>query len=211
MKKILFLAAFALVGMSANAQLVTTTSRSIKVEKTPSNTIWLIRGGLTFAGLSGSDASDTDSRTGFNIGIEFQKPIHQGLYWGSGLGLKTKGYKWSNSGYKDEMNLTALEIPLNIGYKFDIIEDVKLDLHAGAFANFDLFGSKEYDSPYGSSDVSLSDFEDYSRFDGGLSLGFGVWYQRFNINLNFQWGLFEQMDDFNAKESNVMLSLGYAF
>lgn len=226
MKKILFLAAFALVGMSANAQLVTTTSRSIKVEKTPSNTIWLIRGGLTFAGVSGSDLTGSKSRTGFNVGVEFQKPISDGFYWGAGLGLKSKGCKSNDDDSK--VSLTALEIPINVGYKVDLAQDFKLDIHAGGFANLDLFGNAEYTdytyNPYSGSyggysiktyDISLGDFDDafggYSRFGGGLAAGVGLWYQQFNINLNFQWGLFEQFDKLNVKESNVMLSLGYAF
>ena len=198
MKKLILLAVFVLAGISANAQLVTTTSRKITFEKTPSNTIWLIRAGLTFANFGNNDAL-----TGFNVGVEFQEPINNGFYWGAGAGLKTKGFKSDSYYGSNKLNITALEIPVNLGYKFDLAQDVQLDIHTGAFANVDLFGKWN--------GVSLSDLNDYSRFDTGLALGAGIWYQRFNINLNFQWGLIEQFKYSSEKESNIILSLGYAF
>lgn len=202
MKKATLIVILALASIGAQAQLVTTTSRSIKVENTPSNMIWLVRAGLTFASYN---EDEVKSRTGFNVGVEFQKPFNRGFYWGAGLGLKSKGYK--EKLFDSTLTLTALEIPLNIGYKFDLSSDVKLDLHAGAFANVDLFGKLK--SSYG--EVSIGDFEKYSRLGGGLSAGAGIWYQQFNFNLTIQWGLLEQWDLSSAKESNILLSLGYAF
>jgi NO-binding membrane sensor protein with MHYT domain len=198
MKKVSLIAILALASALAQAQLVTTTSRKISYEKTPSKTIWLARAGLTFANFG-----SIGSITGFNAGVEFQKTLPKNFYWGAGLGLKTKGFKEEYLYGSGKLNVTALEIPLNIGYKFDLGQDAQLDLHAGAFVNFDLFGKM--------GDVSLSDLDDYSRFDAGLALGAGIWYQRFNVNLNFQWGLVEQFKYLSDKENNIMLSLGYAF
>lgn len=220
MKKILFTVILSFMCVTMNAQLVTSTTRKINRINTPSNILWIARGGLNFAGYSGDDADGLDKITGYYVGMEFQKPITSvdGLYWGAGLGLKTKGYKFEEKDdgdkYTEKMNLNALEIPVNIGYNYAFNSDVKAGIHAGVFANYDLWGkckvedSYFYDYNY---EVKLKDFEDYSNFGLGLSFGVGVWYRQFNIDATFQFGLLEQFDEVKAKESNILLTVGYAF
>jgi hypothetical protein len=63
----------------------------------------------------------------------------------------------------------------------------------------------------------LSDYIDYldedgisyKRFDVGLNVGVGVWYDRFNLDLTYQTGFIEVVP--GVKSHAVLLRLGVAF
>ncbi|MDR1883854.1 MAG: PorT family protein [Prevotella sp.] len=175
MKKMIFLVAALLMISAAQAQLVTSTS--VNYEKNRKS-IWLMRAGFTSAGLG-----DSDKAMGYNASLEFNSSANK-FYWGSGL-------VFGNWGGKDYVR-TKLELPLNFGYKYGITDDVKLDGHFGGFVNYDLFGKEP-------------DPADEYKLGYGIQLGAGAWFQKFNLNLQYQIGL----DD--REEKNLMVSVGYAF
>ncbi len=241
MKKILFLIALLVGSISANAQLVTSTSRKVTTQKTPSNLLWIARAGVNFASMSGDFAwtgNGLKSKVGYFAGIEFQSPITaDGLYWGAGLALKSKGAKYNEKYYEEKIdmkfNANALEIPVNIGYKFDLGNDFKIAPHAGLFVNYDLWGKMtekySYSGETEKEEYNLSEIEDYddgvhyNRFSAGVAFGVGAWYRNFNIDLNFQFGftnVFKFDSDYyydygdkggKNKEQYITLTLGYAF
>lgn len=209
MRKLIFLAVAAFVCSAVNAQLVTTSE--FKSKKSESNTIWMLRAGLTSAGISGDDAEGAKSIAGYNVSIEFNKSFATNFYWGSGLVFGNKGYKYSEDGEEDKTTIAKLELPVNVGYKYAITEDIKLDGHVGAYIGYDLFGKNKYTYDGDSEEVDLGDFENYNRLGYGLQFGIGVWYQKFNFNITYQKGLNKLIDDTKAYENNWMFSVGYAF
>ncbi|MDO4995095.1 MAG: porin family protein [Bacteroidales bacterium] len=216
MKKIMTLAVVACMALAANAQGFF------------SDVTYIARAGVDVATVTGKVGNDKlDSRIGFYVGGEIQKPIiTDGMYVGAGLGLKTKGYKYdttiAGAKYERNENLTALEIPVNLGYNIRLAEDFKFNVHGGLFVDFDLFGKT---TETGEADVKLGDYTDktkglydkYSKFGWGLAVGGGIWYKQFNLDVNFQFGMNKPAEQpapvgkLDNKYNQVAVTLGYAF
>lgn len=88
-----------------------------------------------------------------------------------------------------------------------------IPISIGAFVSCDYTSKMKGDGE----DISWSDFADYSgvdynRFDAGLNLGVGVWYDRFNLDFSYQRGFIDVFTDLDGvKSSNFMIRLGVAF
>lgn len=254
MKKFLLSLLVIVASISANAQIV--TSRTMKKSKGQSAT-WVIRAGLSLNNPAGGngflepDYEDSDykessslgPRAGMDLSIGFQKPIKtSGLYWGMELGIGTRGaaMKWSDKELNyygdihiDEEKSSFLSwnvkySPFQLGYKYSLNENIKIDGHFGIYASYDFAGkgvSKWYCSDRGkseeSSDLSeIRDDYDFNCFDAGLQLGIGLWWKNLNFDITWQRGfvtavtLDDAMDDYkdvNVCSSNLMLRLGIAF
>lgn len=204
MKKLMLLVVAAFVCSVMNAQLVTSTS----FKKGKAATTWYVKAGATLANMN-SDGESADALFGYNVGIAFDRSIGSGgMFWGSGLQLATKGFKYGYDGEEMKLNVGKLELPLNLGYKFGVSDDLAIDARVGGFVNFDLFGklTEEYDGDEES--VNIGDIEDYERLSAGMQFGVGVWYQKLNFNITYQAGLLKANE---MKEKNLMFSVGYAF
>lgn len=204
MKKFMFLIVAAFVCSTMNAQLVTSTS----FKKGKAATTWYVKAGATLANMS-SEGESADALFGYNVGLAFDRTIGSGgMFWGSVLQLATKGFKFGYDGEEVKLNVHKLELPLNLGYKLGVSDDLAIDARVGGFVNFDLFGkmTEEYDGDEES--VNIGDIDDYERLSAGLQFGVGVWYQNLNFNITYQAGLLEAND---MKEKNWMISVGYAF
>lgn len=212
MKKILLLLVMiSFVCTGIQAQIV--SSRSVRIESTPqrpSETMWYLRGGLNMAGFAGDGAEGLDRKAAYNIAVGFQKPITDiGAYWGMDFGLSSRGAK------EDELKIMTNNIqvsPFTFGWKYGITDDFAIDGHIGAFIGFDYIGKMKYDDE----SINMGDWEDdlgieWNRFDVGMNIGFGVWYDRFNLDFTFQRGFVEAIKDGEIYTSNIMLRLGIAF
>lgn len=212
MKKILIL--FALItSICTGIQAQIVSSRSVGIESTPqrpSETMWYLRGGLNMNGFVGDGADGLDRKAAYNITIGFQKPITDiGAYWGMDFGLSSRGAK------EDELKILTNNIqvsPFTFGWKYGITDDFAIDGHIGAFIGFDYIGKMKYDDE----SINMGDWEDdlgieWNRFDAGMNIGFGVWYDRFNLDFTFQRGFVEAIKDGEIYTSNIMLRLGIAF
>jgi hypothetical protein len=165
-----------------------------------SSTQWYVKAGLNLSNISAYGIS-LDPLAGYHLGVAFDKPIgSQGLYWGAGLQLATKGCKVDGAGDEGKVNVNKLELPVTLAYKFPVANRVLLDIRAGVFANVDLFGKAGGDN--------ISDVEDWERFSAGLQGGIGAWLDRWNINVTYQGGFVKWN---GVKERNWMIGLGYAF
>lgn len=212
MKKIALLFVTVLFVCSGiQAQIV--SSRSVGIESTPqrpSETMWYLRGGLNMAGFAGDGADGMDRKAAYNFAVGFQKPITNiGAYWGMDFGLGSRGWK------VDELKTMTNNIqvtPFTFGWKYGITDNFYIDGHVGAFASFDYLGKMKYDGE----SISMGDWEDdleleWNRFDAGMNIGFGIWYDRLNLDFTFQRGFVEAATDSKAYTSNLMLRLGVAF
>lgn len=206
MKKFTLLLAAVFVCSLASAQLVTTTSYTT-VKRAKEKTVWYVKAGVTFANVGNFDedqpsALDPSARLGYVVGIAFDMPLgHRGWFWNSGLQLATKGYKNDDEDY--ELKANKIELPVTFGYKIKATDDFSIDLRVGGYVNYDLWKTAGY---------SLTDEDegDYISFSGGITGGIGVWYQKFNLNVSYQYGLVD-LTYWWGSERNLMVSLGYAF
>lgn len=212
MKKSLLLFVMALfVRSGIHAQIV--SSRSIGIESTPqrpSETLWYLRGGLNMAGFAGDGADGMDRKAAYNFVVGFQKPISTiGAYWGMDFGLGSRGWK------VDELKMMTNNIqvsPITFGWKYGITDNFYIDGHIGGFVSFDYLGKMKYDGE----SISMGDWEDdldleWNRLDAGMNIGFGIWYDRLNLDFTFQRGFVEAASESEAYTSNIMLRLGVAF
>lgn len=212
MKKSLLLFGLLLfVCFGLRAQIV--SSRSVGIASTPerpSEMMWYLRAGLNMGGFAGDDVDGLDRKVAYNFTYGFQKPIGSlGAYWGMDFGLGSRGYKL------DELSLLAHNLqvsPFTFGWKYEVADNLSIEGHVGAFAACDYAGKIKY----AGESVSMGDWEDdlgidWSRFDAGMNIGFGLWYDRFNLDFTFQRGFVEAMSDTKAYTSNLMLRLGVAF
>ena len=135
------------------------------------------------------------------------------LYWGAGIGLQTKGAKAKGSTSDDKvtLNITTFEIPINFGYMVNLTKGVDLDLHAGAFADVDMFG--KYKVKYGgmTDSTSMGDWDDFSRLNLGVQAGLGLWFNTLGVNFGYSYGFLQQWEDVEWYPSNFSLSLMYKF
>lgn len=215
MKKFLLLLATSLFCMGMQAQIVSSRSVSIQREaKVPSETMWYLRGGLNMMGFAGDGADGLDKKAGYNFVYGFQKPVGTiGTYWGMDFGLGSRGWKAEESGYDISLMAHNVQVsPFTFGWKYGITDSFKLDVHAGAFVSFDYTGKLKA----GDESISMGDWEDevgieWKRFDAGLNIGVGVWYDRFNLDFTFQRGFIESATEAEAYTSNFMIRLGVAF
>ena len=72
MKKVLFIVAAFVLCAGVQAQIVSSTSRSIRTEQArPSETQWLLRVGMNIMNLTGDGTEGLDSKMGYNLNVEF--------------------------------------------------------------------------------------------------------------------------------------------
>lgn len=214
MKKLFSVLAALCFTFAAQAQIVSSNSFIINNEKQPSNTRWVIRGGMNFMKMSGEALEDLDmkSNIGYNLITEFQKPfITDGLYWGMNFGLSSRGGKVKSEG--ESIKLIGHNIqfsPFNVGWRINVADNIAIDPHLGIFGSYDYVLNDDMDS-----------IEPDNKWDIGMNIGVGLWYKKFNIDLNYQHGFKSMYDDIevygeetinNSCHSNVvMLRLGYEF
>lgn len=219
MKKLLSLAVALLLCVGVQAQIVSSRSVSIKsAQKQPSETQWFLRGGLNVMKLTGDGAEGTGSKLGYNFVYGFQKSLGTvGTYWGMEFGLGSRGWKSeeSESGYEYSLSQMAHNVqvsPFTFGYKYNITDAVAIDAHLGAYVSFDYLGKikekESYDGESEETSVNIGDWEDWKRFDAGMNIGVGIWYDRFNLDFSYQRGFIKTWE---SNTSNVLIRLGVAF
>ena len=217
MKKILTMVVALLVCMGAQAQIVSSRSSIVKTEKQASNTQWFLRGGLNLMKMNAGDNMDAlKSNIGYNVNVGFAKPMGSaGAYWGMDFGLTSRGYKIKDEGEKIKSIAHAVQVsPFTFGWKFDVLDNLTIDPHIGAFVSCDYTSKSKYDGESWSwSDEADAMEVDYNRFDAGLNVGVGVWYNRFNLDFSYQHGFIDVYSDMEDgfKSNNFMIRFGIAF
>lgn len=170
-------------------------------------TTFILRGGFATNSFVGDDMDHSDMLPGYNVGLDMNKFIKNGLYWNTGIMFGSRGYQ-----YEDVLKFRAhnLQIPLTIGYKYDLGSGFALDGRIGGFFSVDMAGKYKYDSNL-LKDTKISDIDDYNRCDGGLLIGVGVWYNNINLDLAYQRGFAHSIDNLEGAASNFLIRLGIAF
>ena len=221
MKKVLLVALVALMGLSASAQV--RTSRTLMKRSNPA--VWYARTGMALWTPYGMDEYDKEQgwsasgKVGFDLDFGFNKPIgRKGVYWGMDLGFMTRGtnasyteeFTESKEIYKGSVSGWAVKLtPFSMGYKYALSEDIKVDLHAGLFAMIQI--SQKTKEPGLSRFDNLEFPDDSAGLDGGLQVGAGVWYRKFNVDLSYQAGFAPVILEPEMKLGALLLRVGYAF
>ncbi|MFI3266414.1 MAG: outer membrane beta-barrel protein [Rikenellaceae bacterium] len=229
MKKLLLIALMAVCSLYVQAQTTLLTKDN------NSNSISYIRAGVnasTFSEYNDIDGAETSLKIGYNVAYGFHKEFSQsGLYWGMEAGLGSRGYIMSYDGYydgdamslRDDLWAHNVQVtPLNLGFKHEIANNLKIDIHVGGYASYDYAGSyciKDDDNSNEKGNTleyySLGELESYKAYDAGMTVGLGVWFNnKYNLDFNFQNGFIginENGGDDNPKTRNFSVRLGIGF
>jgi hypothetical protein len=140
-------------------------------------------GGLNFQNINGKDASgdklENNLKLGFHIGANAMIGIAPEFYFQTGLLLTTKGTKYDVTGSTVKLNVSYIEVPLNLLYRSQL-GDGNVLLGFGPYLAFGVGGKLKPES--GSSvDVKFKnevtsgdlDYLYLRRFDSGANIFFG--------------------------------------
>lgn len=226
MKKILISAAALLVAVAAQAQIVSSSSRSTISTPVERNGFSYIKGGLSLNNITGDDADGWDSKAGFDVVIGTVMPMTavDGLYVGYEVGVGTRGAKNEVEGIKEELSHTNIKLVPQAGFLMELSDGLAIDVHLGLGLTYDFMGKAKISGSY--SGVSLNEtikMKDYEekldwnakRFDVGIHPGVTLWYNNFGIDFTYQRGFLniieEDGDDYDVFTSNIQLRLAYRF
>lgn len=181
-----------------------------------------IRAGVNFQNLNGKDANNNNLenklKPGFNIGVNADIPIAEDFYVEPGLLYTTKGAKSGS----DKINLSYLEIPINLLYK-PVLGEGRLLLGFGPYAAIGLGGKLNDTKVTYKNEISPAEAASGSvylrRADAGANLLAGYEFaSKFSAQLNAQLGLVNINPDISGVSDNGTLkntgfgvSLGYRF
>ena len=140
----------------------------------------------------------------------------------------TSGSVWIDDGanYDSELQTTMttynLEMPINIGYAYNISEDVRLRIKVGPYVTYAISGESKvtgYNTYYPdihssetehiNKTTKLSDISSYEKFCVGIQGGVGVEYGNFSLSATYQRGLTKLYENGKIYEQNVLITLGY--
>lgn len=233
MKKLFIVSLALLTSLIAQAQIVSSSSRSIIVKPVERNTVFYLKGGLAFQTWTGKDAKsfgNNDKNPGSGVGYDvlfgFQKDFSflNGLYWGPEIGIGSRGFRTSVSEGEASESITAMMnalkiTPVQLGYKYNITNLLTIDAHIGFLMSVDLFGGMYYKYSYGkesgSSSKNLSELNElmnYKRFDIGINPGITLWIGKLGVDFTYQKGFLSMAgDQGKLYAQNLLLRLAYRF
>lgn len=230
MKKLFIVSLALLTSLIAQAQIVSSSSRSIIVKPVERNTVFYLKGGLAFQTWTGKDAKsfgNNDKNPGSGVGYDvlfgFQKDFSflNGLYWGPEIGIGSRGFRTSVSEDEASESITAMMnalkiTPVQLGYKYNITNLLTIDAHIGFLMSVDLFGGMYFKYSDGnesdSSSKNLSELDGYKRFDIGINPGITLWIGELGVDFTYQKGFLSIVgDQGKLYAQNLLLRLAYKF
>ena len=186
-----------------------------------------VRAGVNFQNINGKDESGHDydykMKTGFNIGVNAEIPIAPDFYVQPGVLFSTKGAKQDATGGDIKVNLSYVEVPINLLYK-PTLGAGKLLLGFGPYIGIAVGGKVKQ----GSNDVDIQFKNDVSAtetkptlkrmdFGGNLLAGYEL-SSKISLQLNAQLGMSNlepkvagKKSDAKTKNTGFGVSVGYRF
>lgn len=210
------------------AALITgTTATAQQMTYEAGKTTFGLRAGVNFSTINGKYANgaeiDNSINTGFHAGLNAEIPIGTGFYLQPGVLYSQKGAEFKTTGGNDEIELTYIEVPVNLVYK-PILGTGRMLLGFGPYAAFGLTGTVKNGSVQ--QDVEFTKNYDasvakpqYKGIDAGANLLAGYEFaNKVSFQVNAQLGLAQLTpgidgNDNPTKQKNTGfgVSLGYRF
>lgn len=182
-------------------------------------------------GLNSSSMTWYSSKLGFHAGARvtknLDKQVCEGVYANAGALLSLKGGKVDLGELgKSTINACYLDIPIHIGYRHVLNDNIKIWGEVGPYFDFGLFGdqtSRELYSWEGTTYVkeTTPSFDILKRFDAGIGFRIGADYQKYTFAVGYDAGVLNSYktdyDDEDidmtgtAHQKNFYVSVGYIF
>ena len=184
-----------------------------------------VKAGVNLSNFYGSNYTDElDSKLGFQIGLTAEYGITNNLFLGSGLEFTTKGSRFvMDIGSIEHKTVTTpmyLQLPIHIGYKFEVANGINLLAEAGPYVAFGI-GGKSKLTISGNDDPTKDDFfgsEDdggAKRFDFGVGGAIGAEFGQIVVKIGSDLGLVNMnrsdLKLLETKTLNLFLTVGFKF
>lgn len=214
MKKLFFVGVALTACLSAQAQIVSSSSRSVITQTVKHNDVIYVKAGVSLNNYVGKDANQMGSTPGEDVIVGFQKSFSSlsGLYWGLEGGIGTRGAKVSDN--KESLSVLAHNLkitPIMLGYKFDIVDALTFDVHAGFGASCDLLAFAKAQIEDYSETRNLYELGSFQRFDIYAAPGITLWYKKIGLDFTYQAGFLKVAKDAQATSSNFLIRLAFRF
>ncbi len=196
--------------------------------------------GVSLNSYTGDDMKDADMKIGFNAGVTGRYFFYKNLFAELSLGVATKGYKqtsnassgqyWNDEGsnydseIKTDMTTYNLDIPLYVGYRFNIGSNSGLSIKVGPYITYAFAGQcktsgyiitysdiHSSETEYINKEQKIGDIENYKNFGVGIGCGLSYNYRNYGITASYQRGLTKIYEERDVFEQNISLSLSYTF
>lgn len=238
MKKFLFATLMVMMGICAQAQIVSSSSSRVVriVEEKPAEPVnpfepsYYVKGGFSVLTFS-SEEDDSwmvptfNSLLGYNLVFGYDKPFFQDtknvplrgcISWGIEAGLSSRGTEIVFDGVSNDFSGSIFKHSLIVNPKLIFkIGSPKFSWYydAGAFLRFDYASSIDTSSEL---ENLFAEWTDDQNVDAGISIGTGFWINRFEIGFNALWGfapLFDAEDNFEVEGNTIsaQFHIGWAF
>jgi hypothetical protein len=183
MKKLLFVAVFAMTVLVANAQVR-----------------WDVRVGANVSGIENSDAK---MKLGLKAGVGVEFALSEAFSFRPMLFYSSKGVTEgkSNLGFFPDKTLALnyIELPVLVSYRFRITDGFSLAANAGPYVAC-LVGKKN------TGDVK------YNNFDTGVNAGLDFVFNRFLVGVEAEYGFSSLASNVDKLHNiNYSLMVGYKF
>lgn len=208
MKKIIITAFAALFSLGISAQLISSNTMTRTVKKSNSYNRWAI-------GYNSVSIGDADAMSGVSLSWAKGFSVSQTtpLYVETGLtalyASKSETVEYDDGHYYEEMKVdnkfAALTVPVNLVYKYEITDGLKLTPYAGLYFRGNI---------YGSTDDDYEEFDWFSdgdgkRFNFGYQIGVGMEYKKLYVGLGYAGDLNEISDGSKVSTFNVSVGITY--
>ena len=183
------------------------------------------------------------SKTGIQIGVLCNYDLNEDFTLLSGLGYVVKGVNglWSDLNYSQQLKmfdvqLSYLELPLSLGYKIPIGNNIRLIPNVGIFVTYGLHGHSEIKSinfeaeeVFRFADNSWNPFNDekfndwakttvtaFERWDYGVRSGLNIeagniiCHGAYDLGFNKVWNGYGKMGN-ALKSRSLIIGIGYKF
>ncbi len=174
---------------------------------------------------------ESTARNGFKFGANAEFTLSNHISFESGLAYIRKGATTSGNNMLSQRissikfaEMNYMQIPLRVGYKFDLGRHFCIKPQVGGYFAAGLNGHSfvrgldNFDQPYEArvntfttteSRNGVAPFRPCNRIDGGLAFALNVNYRHFTLKAEYDLGLTTSTHYGNGKQRTVSVSLGY--
>lgn len=163
-----------------------------------------------------NDISATDGLLGYHFGVQAEYYLRNNIYFSSSLLFIQKGSKKHtdmDGGAQTTLTIKKrnhyLEMPLHVGYKWDINSNLALLGSIGPYVGIGLFGKDK-----GSQGTTLDLYKDekYNRFEMGFSSNINIQiYEHYRFGVGYHHAFTNAQKWTGDENRNITFSLTYIF
>ena len=160
------------------------------------------------------DIDDLDNVSGIEFGYTWATPImgNTPLFLESGLGaIYTFGDLFDKYNYSISTSLLSVKANVNLGYKFNLKENIAIFPYAGVYLRGNISGTMTFDMDGEEEEFDLFDEDegDCDRLQYGLNIGAKCIVNKFTLGVAYGFDLNELGDDINV--STLSFNVGFNF